>query len=163
MTSPRCSYCGSSFTPSRYHPQQAVCSAPACQRRRRTEYHRQKLQADPLYRLIVRDSRQKWREAHPDYMRAYRARRQSAQNDEPMTAQSLIERLACAAKNNLAVELKHCAATVWLLCPQEQRVENTLASAQVIVIECLRPPKQKAPCVKNIALANRGRETYNGS
>jgi hypothetical protein len=33
--------------------QQAVCSRPECQRRRRADYHRRKLEADPEYRQIA--------------------------------------------------------------------------------------------------------------
>ena len=42
-------------------------SEPECQRRRRTEYVRQKIAMDREYAEIVRDSRSKWREAHRGY------------------------------------------------------------------------------------------------
>jgi len=42
----RCRYCQKVFQPSAYHPRQTVCSQPPCQRRRRREYHRQKIASD---------------------------------------------------------------------------------------------------------------------
>lgn len=38
----------------------------------RTEYHREKLAADPEYREVCRDSRRKWRARHPGYWKQYR-------------------------------------------------------------------------------------------
>jgi hypothetical protein len=68
-----CLYCKCTFLRSPYRPQQTVCSRPECQRRRRADYHRRKLEADPEYRQIAHDSQKKWREAHPDYLPHYRA------------------------------------------------------------------------------------------
>lgn len=45
---------------------QRVCSRPECQRRRRAEYHRQKIRTDSLYAPVVKDSRDKWRVEHGD-------------------------------------------------------------------------------------------------
>jgi hypothetical protein len=73
-----CLYCKCSFLRSPYRPQQAVCSRPECQRRRRADYHRRKLEADPEYRQIAHDSQKKWREAHPDYLPRYRAQHPEA-------------------------------------------------------------------------------------
>ena len=50
MSDRRCRYCQQVFQPARYHPQQAVCSQPACQRQRRRDYQRQKIASDPEYR-----------------------------------------------------------------------------------------------------------------
>jgi hypothetical protein len=68
----RCRYCQKVFQPSAYHPRQTVCSQPPCQRRRRREYHRQKIASDPVYRQVCLESPQKWREAHPGYWKQYR-------------------------------------------------------------------------------------------
>ena len=65
-----CPYCREPFVPSRYRPDQRVCSQPACRRRR--EYHRRKQQTDPLYRQVCLDSQQKWRARHPEYQKSYR-------------------------------------------------------------------------------------------
>ena len=67
-----CRYCQKSFQPSKFQPQQAVCSQPDCQRQRRADYHRQKIAADPDYREVCRDSPRKWRAAHPEYWKQYR-------------------------------------------------------------------------------------------
>ena len=42
-----CTYCKQEFYPSRYRPDQRVCSSTDCQRRRRTDYQWQKLATDP--------------------------------------------------------------------------------------------------------------------
>jgi hypothetical protein len=140
----QCPYCQSFFTPSRFHPDQTICSAEPCQRRRRTEYHRQKVHADPAYQLIVADSRKKWREAHPDYMRKYRARRrQATPQPTPVDGASLFDYLARRVKNNVAFNLSHCAAAVWLVCQDNDGVKNTIARAQVILIECLPEPAEQ--------------------
>jgi hypothetical protein len=34
---------------------------PECQRRRRADYHRQKIETDPVYAQVVVDSRKQWR------------------------------------------------------------------------------------------------------
>ena len=73
-TSCRCPYCQQWFTASLYRPQQVICSQAECQRRRRREYHRQKLANDAEYRQGARESQKKWRDAHPNYLREYRAK-----------------------------------------------------------------------------------------
>jgi hypothetical protein len=72
MSDRRCRYCQQLFQPSRYHPQQIVCSRSDCQRQRRREYHRRKLHTDAEYHQVCRDSQQKWRSRNPDYPRQYR-------------------------------------------------------------------------------------------
>ena len=50
MSSSRCCrYCQQVFQPSRYRPQQSVCSEADCQRRRRSDYHRQRIRSDSHY------------------------------------------------------------------------------------------------------------------
>jgi hypothetical protein len=139
----QCPYCQQSFRPSVYRPQQQACSAPPCQSRRRTEYHRQKLKADPEYRQTVRDSQMKWRQSHPDYSRQYR-------NQHPQTVernrqrQKLRDRrrsIQQLAKNNLALDLKHSAAEVWLLGPGvKDLAKNNLASTQIFIFQPLASP-----------------------
>jgi hypothetical protein len=69
MVERRCRYCERSFLPSKYQPCQAVCSAPDCQQRRRADYHRNKIAADPEYRQVCRDSTEKWRFRNLGYWR----------------------------------------------------------------------------------------------
>jgi len=60
-----CPHCEQAFQPSSRRPDQVVCS----QARRRNEYRRRKRQTDSEYAQVVRDSRRKWREAHPGYQK----------------------------------------------------------------------------------------------
>jgi hypothetical protein len=74
----QCRYCERSFQPSKFQPGQSVCGDAACQRRRYSDYHRQKIAADPEYRQICLDSPQKWRSGNPDYWRQYREQHPAA-------------------------------------------------------------------------------------
>jgi hypothetical protein len=136
MALPCCPYCREFFTPSRYRPDQVVCSGPKCQRQRRTAYHRQRLNDDPSYRAQCRDSQQQWREQHPNYMRDYRR----AHARRPAKAPSKeflrgLTRLVERVKNNVAVDLTSCAARVWLISSDE--VKNLVATAELILVEAL--------------------------
>src|ERR1017187_6033410 len=132
----RCPYCRELFEPSRYHPDQVVCSGHDCQRRRRGEYHRQKLQLDPTYREQCRDSQGKWRDCHPEYMKEYRRKhgRRPAKTPRPPKAPRALHRILERVKNNVAFDLTSCRATVWVISANE-RVKNILATAELIVIE----------------------------
>lgn len=130
----KCPYCHELFVPSRYHPDQVICSRPACQRHRRTEYHRKKLESDPGYRIQCRDSQGKWRQRNPDYMPSYRRKQQSVPGLKPPTEP--LNELLRLVKNNVAIDLKQRTAAVWLIC-SDQDVKNTLASAKMIVIEAV--------------------------
>jgi hypothetical protein len=112
-----CPYCQQAFQPSPRRPDQVVCSRPECQARRRSEYRRRKRQTDPEYAEVVRDSRRKWRDAHPDYQKKYwqnhpeaaaRNRQQQRQRDQKRRVHQLV-------KNTLVVDLKRSAAEVWLV------------------------------------------------
>ena len=131
-----CLYCRCSFLRSPYRPQQAVCSRPECQRRRRADYHRKKLEGDPEYRQIAHDSQKKWREAHPDYLSHYRAQHPEAveRNRERQQRRDQKRRIRRLEKNNLALDLKRSAAEVWMVGPRVAHLEkNNLASAQVFI------------------------------
>lgn len=133
-----CPYCGREFKPSRYHPDQKICSSPECQRRRSADYRRRKLAEDPVYRDTCSNSREKWRDKNPGYMKRYlaarRARNRIDFEESPQAGnlRALLDRL----KNNVALELKSSEATIWLLCPRGLLDErNTLARAKAIVLE----------------------------
>lgn len=140
-----CRYCQQSFQPSRFRPDQSVCSQPNCQRRRRSEYHRHKLVSDPEYIQVVRDSRQKWRQAHRDYQKNYwrthspqaeRNRRQQRQRDRQRHLQDLV-------KNNLALDLKRTDAEVYLFGPAaNDLVKNNLARSKLLIFQ---PVAQATP------------------
>ena len=135
MLLPCCPYCQESFTRSRYHPDQVVCSGPDCQRQRRAAYHRQKLQDDPSYRDQCRDSQQQWREQHPNYMRTYRKSHRAHKNRPHAKGSPDLARLLECVKNNVAIDLKAYPATVLLIA--SERVKNTVATAELILIQGL--------------------------
>ena len=126
MRTPVCPYCREPFSPSRYRPDQAVCSAPGCQRERRAAYHRQKLAVDAEYREQCRESRRQWRKQHPDYMRTYRDTTQG-QSADPRT---MLE----GVKNNVDGKLTIWSGKVFLV---ERNVKNILAKTEIIVITAL--------------------------
>ena len=138
----RCPYCQRSFHPSPYRLQQRVCSQPECQRRRRADYHRKKIETDPVYAEVVVDSQKQWRAEHADYQKAYwrthpeaagRNRERQRQRDRQRRASSLV-------KNNVDLDLKHSAAEVWLVGPDAaDLVKNNVAFSEVIVFQRVIP------------------------
>ena len=146
MSNRRCRYCQQLFQLSRYHPHQFVCSQPDCQRQRRREYHRRKLHTDAEYHQVCRDSQQKWRDRHPDYPRQYRQSHLTSveRNRQVQRRRDRQRRLQNLVKNNLAFDLKHSAAEVWLLGPQaENLAKNNLAFSQVLILPAV--PFSPAP------------------
>jgi hypothetical protein len=138
----RCRYCQQVFQPSKFQPRQAVCSGAECQRKRRTEYHRKKIAADPEYREVCRDSRQKWRALHPGYWKQYRENHPAAaeHNRQQQKFRDRKRRLRKLANNTSALDLKHSAAQVWLVGPGTAHLaNNNPAPAQIWVIEALPP------------------------
>lgn len=133
----RCLYCQCSFLPSVYRPQQAVCSQPECQRRRRADYHRKKLATDAEYRQVVRESQKQWWDEHPQYQKQRRQqnpklvednRRRQRQRDQRRRLQRLV-------RNNLALDLSHTVSEVWLVGPKLHDLDkNNLASVQVLIL-----------------------------
>ena len=137
-----CPYCQHIVQPSPYNLKQRVCSKPECQQRRRTDYHRQKIQTDPLYAQVVRDSRKQWRAEHAGYQKTYwqthpeaaeRNRRRQRQRDRR-------DRLTSLVKNSVALDLKHSAAEVWLVGPAaSDLVKNNLARSQLLILQPVAP------------------------
>jgi hypothetical protein len=135
-----CRYCQRSFQPSKFRPDQSVCSHPDCQRSRRADYHRNKIQTDSEYAEIVRDSQRKWREAHPDYQRNYRESHAPSveQNRRRQQHRDRKRRLHDLEKNNLALDLKRSDLEVWLVGPVAEQLEkNNLASSRLFVFQPL--------------------------
>jgi len=137
MSGKLCFCCNRRFQPSRYRPDQRVCSSSDCQRRRRTDYHRKKLAEDPIYREQCRDSRRKWRERNPRYMRDYRARRHA--RGHPSANSALLRelrRLFKSVRNNVVLDLKSIDGSAWLVYPAGFGGKgNILASAKIIVLQ----------------------------
>ena len=133
-----CPFCQQAFQPSPRRSDQVVCSRPECQARRRNEYRRRKRQTDPEYSEVVRDSRRKWRDAHPDYQKKYwqnhpdaaaRNRLQQRQRDQKRRVSQLV-------KNTLVVDLKRSAAEVWLVGRlAEELVKNTLVASRLLILQ----------------------------
>src|ERR1700680_676962 len=137
-----CRYCRQSFVASAFRPPQNVCSHPECQKRRRTDYHRNKRLHDPTYAQTCQDSQEHWRREHPDYNRQYRQTHPQAveRNREGERQRYRYRQLANLAKNNLAFDLKRSAAEVWLLAPAGTVLaKNNLALSQVFIVQSLRP------------------------
>lgn len=135
-----CVYCDRTFEPSRFRPDQRVCSEAACQKRRRAEYHKNKIATDPDYAQVVRDSRRKWREAHPSYQAEYWRTHEHAadRNREQQRHRDRKRHVTNLVKNNVALDLKRSAAEVWLLGPAAvDLVRNNLASARVLIFQPL--------------------------
>ena len=151
MVQRRCRYCEQIFQPSKYQPQQSVCSGSDCQRRRRADYHRRKIAADPEYRQVCRDSSQKWRSRNSDYWRQYRARHPAAleRNRQQQHVRNQIRRLHDLANNNSAFDLKHSAAEIWLLGTRlRDLANNNSVPTQIWILEPLPPrkPPQSESC-----------------
>jgi hypothetical protein len=108
-----------------------------CQRRRRTDYHRKKLAADPEYREVCRDSPQQWRSRNPDCWKQYRQKNPAAveSNRQGQQARDRKRKLCNLSNNTSTPDLKHSAAQVWLVgCGAADLANNNSASAQIWVI-----------------------------
>lgn len=148
MNDRRCRYCGQLFQTSPFRPQQAVCSQLSCKRQRQRDYHRQKIASDPVYRQVCLDSPRKWRAAHPQYWKRYRQDhpQQAERNRRQQHFRDQKRRLVHLANNNLAFDLKHSAAEVWLLGQGTQSLaNNNLAPCQVLIFSALSPPESRLP------------------
>jgi hypothetical protein len=138
MVERRCRFCQQAFQPSKYQPNQSVCSEPECQRQRRTEYHRTRLAADAEYAESCRDSARKWRQQNPDYWKHYRQSHPSSaeRNREQQRDRDRKQRLINLANNTSASDLKPCHAAVWLLghalCGGSASSTQTCAGAELL-------------------------------
>ncbi len=72
MTTHRCLYCGNGFIPVPQVPNQAYCSNPDCQKQRRNQWQKRKLQTDPDYRDNQSRAQKSWSAKNPDYWRKHR-------------------------------------------------------------------------------------------
>ena len=123
-----------------------MCSRPECQSRRRKEYRRRKRQTDPEYAELVRDSRRKWREAHPNYQRDYRQNHPDAvtRNRQLQRQRDQKRRVGRLVKNTLVLDLKHSAAEVWLVGPLAgDLVKNPLDTSKLLILQA--PPVALSP------------------
>jgi superfamily II DNA helicase RecQ len=137
MNDCRCRYCRRLFQPSRFHPQQAVCSQASCQRQRLRDYRQQKIRSDPVYAQVVCESRKKWRDANSGYQKQYWSTHPQAaeRNRQQQRARDQHRRLQNLVKNNLALDLKHYPAEAWLVGPAADLVKNNLARSQLLLFQ----------------------------
>jgi hypothetical protein len=87
---------------------------------------------------VIRDSRRKWRVAHPDYQKRYwqthpdaaaRNRQQQRQRDHK-------RRVGLLVRNTLVADLKSLAAEVWLIGPLAgDLVKNTLVPSKFLIVQ----------------------------
>lgn len=135
-----CLYCGNTFLPSIFHPNQHTCPAPKCKKRRRTEYHLRKYHADVEYRLVCRESDQKWRARNPDYQSRYRQGHPEyvEQNRRTQKRSDSKRRIRHLVKNNLAIDLKSVSADIWFVGRElENLVKNNLAISEVLIFQAV--------------------------
>ena len=115
-----------------------MCGQPECRKQRRAEYHRQRIATDPEYAEIVRDSRRKWRQAHPEYQQRFRQSHPASveRNRQLQRGRDARRRAQFLVKNNLALDLKRCSAEAWLIGPAARDlVKNNLASCQFLIFQ----------------------------
>jgi hypothetical protein len=151
MSERRCRYCQQLFQPSPFRPQQAVCSQLSCQQQRRRDYHREKIASDSVYQQVCLESPRKWRAVHPSYWKDYRRDHPRAveRNRQRQQLRDQRRHLVHLANNNLAFDLKHASAEVWLVGqPARHLANNNLAPCQVLIFSPLKPsgPSLVASC-----------------
>jgi len=142
-----CPYCGEVFLPSSFRPDQKICSAATCQRRRQADYHRTKCESDAEYCQVCLESRTKWRGTHPGYQHTYRQDHPDYvdQNRRLQKRRDRKRRMSDLVKNNLAFDLKSSSADVWLAGPElEDLVKNNLAISQVMLFQTVSSAEVRA-------------------
>jgi len=137
MKNKTCTYCKQEFLPCRYHPDQRICGSAECQQRRRTDYHREKIATDFVYREQCRDSQKKWRENNSGYMKQYRARRSlgGRRHSAKYRLLTALHQLVDSVKNNAVLDLRAMDASIWLVSDSVFQEKNNLASAKVIILQ----------------------------
>lgn len=134
-----CPYCHQLFVPSLFCCRQKICSQPACQSRRRSDYRRHKLQQDPEYRQVCRESWQKWSARHPEYRRQYRQTHPASveRNRQAQRKRDRLRRLRqLGHAKPVAVDLVACSERVWLVGPELSHLDqNTLALSEVFIFQ----------------------------
>ena len=68
----RCAHCNDLFTPVPQVPKQTYCSKPKCQKERRKQWQKNRLQSDPDYRDNQSRAQRTWTEKNTDYWRKLR-------------------------------------------------------------------------------------------
>jgi hypothetical protein len=95
-----------------------------------------------VYAQVVLDSRKQWRAEHADYQKTYwRTHPEAAERNRQRQRQlDRQRRVTALVKNNVALDLKHSAAEVWLVGPDTANlVKNNVAFSEVIVFQRVIP------------------------
>ena len=96
------------------------------------------MSTDADYAQVVRDSQRKWRECHLSYQKQYREKHPGAvqQNRHKQRQRDRRRRVQNLVKNNVALDIKHCVAEVWLVGPAAVDLDkNNLASSQLLIFQ----------------------------
>ncbi len=80
MTKLRCVHCGAPFIPAPQVPNQAYCSKANCQKERRRQWHKSKLQSDPDYKINQSLAQKAWAGRNPGYWKVHRQGKQDYGN-----------------------------------------------------------------------------------
>jgi len=97
---------------------------------------------------VIRDSRRKWRDAHPDYQKNYWQTHPhaAARNREQQRQRDQKRRVGLLVKNTLVLDLKHSVAEVWLVGPLAgDLVKNTLVSSKLLILQAPSPALSPSP------------------
>ena len=131
-----CPFCRKEFQPSRFHPDQNVCSANDCQQKRRSAFHRKKLHQDPLYAEACRDSRKKWRAKNKPRIADYKKSRKDALASTARDISALRRKELLELIDRCSVfDLRQCTVQVWLLSADDKtQVEKILATADLLIL-----------------------------
>lgn len=91
-----------------------------------------------MYAQVVLDSRKQWRAEHADYQKTYwRTHPEAAERNRQRQRQlDRQRRVTSLVKNNVAMDLEHSAAEVWLVGPDAaDLIENNVAFSEVMVFQ----------------------------
>jgi hypothetical protein len=80
----RCAHCNDLFTPAPQVPKQTYCSKPNCQKERRKQWQKKRLQSDPDYRANQSRAQKAWTEKNPHYWRELRQTGPDYGNSDPV-------------------------------------------------------------------------------
>jgi len=69
-----CVHCDSSLPPGKRNPKQRYCGRLECQRARKRQWQKEKLQNDPCYKENQKQANKDWQKNNPDYWQGYRSK-----------------------------------------------------------------------------------------
>lgn len=144
MKSKHCVACGKRFQVRPQTPHQSYCSAPVCQRARRQEWQRVKLEVDPDYQENKARVQKAWRDRNPQYSQQYRdshpeyvERNRSTQHGR--NAKSAVDTIAKTDASSLGMPLPSGIYQVRLVTP------DAIAKMDVWTVEITAHACQCAP------------------